>query len=281
MDEAPVDPEAKPATAARIYDYYLGGVHNFAADREAARRIMAQLPTMPIIARENRAFLGRAVTYLTNVGIRQFLDVGSGIPTEGNVHEIAQAIAPEARIAYVDLDPVAVSEGTRLLEGNDTAIAVHGDLRRPDAILNDPAVTDLLDFDRPIGLLLCAVLHFVPDDEVAYRVVGRLVDALPAGSYLVVSAAAAESFAKTGETTRAAIDVYRQRATTGAASRSHDEIARFFADLELIPPGVTWLHQWPDPAVQHPEFAEDPARSGEWAGVAHKVALDDATDLRR
>ncbi|HEY2791172.1 MAG TPA: SAM-dependent methyltransferase [Micromonosporaceae bacterium] len=258
------------ASAARIYDFYLGGKHNFPADREAAQRIMAQLPTMPIIARENRAFLGRAVSYLTNVGIRQFLDVGSGIPTEGNVHEIAQAIAPESRVAYVDIDPVAVSEGLDLLRGNDTAIAVQGDLRRPDEILNNAAIGELLDFDRPIGLLLCAVLHFVPDDEVAYRVVGHLVDALPTGSYLVISAAAAESFAKTSDTTQAAIDVYRQRATTSAASRTRDEVARFFAGLELIEPGVTWLHQWPDPTVVHADFADDPARSGEWAAVARK-----------
>jgi hypothetical protein len=260
-----------PATAARMYDYYLGGVHNFPADREAAERVIAQFPFMPVVARANRAFLGRAVRYLTGVGIRQFLDIGSGIPTEGNVHEIAQGQAPDARTVYVDVDPVAVSESLMLLEGNEQADAIRGDLRDPSGILNHPRVRRQLNFDQPIGLLLAAILHFVPDDTQAYDSVAQMVAALAPGSYLVVSAAAAESFAPNNELTRAVIDVYRQRTTTSAASRSRSEIERFFTGLDLVEPGVVWLHQWPDPGLSS-EFDDDPTRSGEWAAIGRKPA---------
>lgn len=269
MDTAGQVRQQKPATAARMYDYYLGGIHNFPADREAAERVMEQFPAFPVIARANRAFLGRAVRYLIDAGVRQFLDVGSGIPTEGNVHEIAQRAAPGARVVYVDTDPVAVAESLELLEHNESAIAIRGDLRNPGAILDHPQLAKLLDFDEPIGLLLAAVLHFMSDDDEAYDCVGQLVDALPKGSYLVISAAAAESFAPAGKQTQAVIDVYRQRTTTSAASRTHDEIERFFDGLELVEPGLVWLHQWPDPSVPS-EFDDDPARSGEWAGVGLK-----------
>jgi hypothetical protein len=269
MDTAGQVRRQKPATAARMYDYYLGGIHNFPADREAAERVMETFPTFPLIARANRAFLGRAVRYLVDAGIRQFLDIGSGIPTEGNVHEIAQQNAPDARVVYVDTDPVAVAESLELLERNELATALRGDLRNPRAILNHPRLAKLLDFDQPVGLLLAAVLHFLADDAEAYDCVAQLVDALPKGSYLVISAAAAESFAPTGTQTQAVIDVYRQRTTTSAASRTRDEIMRFFGDLELVEPGLVWLHQWPDPGAPS-EFDDDPARSGEWAGVAVK-----------
>ena len=259
----------KPATAARIYDYYLGGIHNFPADQEAAERIIAQFPFMPVVARANRAFLGRAVRYLADAGIRQFLDVGSGIPTEGNVHEIAQEVAPESRVVYVDLDAVAVAESLAILDGNDRAIAVRADLREPRSILDNPRVSRLLDFQQPIGLLLAAVLHFVPDDVEAYDVVGQMVAALAPGSYLVVSAAAAESFEPSGAVTKGIIDVYRRQTTTSASSRPRSGIEQFFTGLELVGPGVVWLHEWPDPHAPS-EFADDPSRSGEWAGVGRK-----------
>src|SRR5688572_15286219 len=146
----------KPATAARIYDYYLGGVHNFSADRAAAQQVTSVFPFIPTAARANRAFLGRAVRVLVAAGVRQFLDIGSGIPTVGNVHEIAQAVAPDARVAYVDIDPVAVSEGQELLAGNDRAVALLGDLRDPQAVLAHPGVRRLLDFGQPTALLLAA-----------------------------------------------------------------------------------------------------------------------------
>jgi hypothetical protein len=269
MDRTEKSSTQKPATAARMYDYYLGGIHNFPADREAADRIIKQFPSFPAVARANRAFLGRAVEYLVDAGIRQFLDVGSGIPTVGNVHQIAQRKAPEARVVYVDIDPVAVAESLDILEGNDRATAVRADLRSPRDILQHPRIRKLLNFDQPIGLLLAAVLHFVPDDIEAYDVVGKLVDALPSGSHVVVSAAAAESFAPSGASTKAVIDVYRRQTTTSASSRSRSEIERFFTGLELVEPGVTWVHEWPEPQPA-PEFADDPSRSGQWAGIGRK-----------
>ena len=269
MDDLVQAGTQKPATAARMYDYYLGGIHNFPADRAAAQQIIARFPSFPVVARANRAFLDRAVRYLTNAGIRQFLDVGSGIPTAGNVHEIAEQEAPDSRTVYVDIDPVAVAESLEILEGNEQATAIRADLRDPRGILDHPELRRLLSFDEPIGLLLAAVLHFVPDDTEAYDVVGQLVTALPSGSYLVLSAAAAESFAPSDESTKAVIDVYRQQTTTSASSRSRSQIERFFAGLEIVEPGVVWLHQWPDPQAPS-EFADDPARSGEWAGVGRK-----------
>ncbi|WP_345631037.1 SAM-dependent methyltransferase [Rugosimonospora acidiphila] len=263
--------QRKPATAARMYDYYLGGVHNFPADREAAERIIAQFPLFPAVARENRAFLHRVVRHLAGAGVRQFLDIGSGIPTVGNVHEIVQAEVPDARVVYVDIDPVAVAESLEILEGNDLAIAIRADLCDPQRILEHPQVRELLDFEQPIALLLAAVLHFVPDDAKAYEVVGRLVDALPPGSYLAISAAAAESFAPSGAQTQAVIDVYRQRTTTSAASRTKSKMVRFFAGLELVAPGVVWLYQWPDPERALPDpFGGDATRCGEWAGLGRK-----------
>jgi SAM-dependent methyltransferase len=271
MESTGAEGTSKPATAARIYDYYLGGIHHFSADQEAARRIIAQFPSMPLVARENRAFLGRAVQFLVDAGIDQFLDVGSGIPTEGNVHEIAHATNPHARVVYVDIDPVAVAESLELLDGKVDATAIRGDLRAPADILEHPSVAALLDFDRPIALLLAAMLHFVPDDDEAYRVVAELIDALPTGSYVAISAAAAESFAPSSGVTQAVIDVYRERTVTGARSRTHSEFERFFTGLELIEPGVVWLHQWPNSDIVHPEFADNPARSGEWAGMGRKA----------
>src|SRR6266536_4281960 len=150
------DDTPKPATAARIYDYYLGGVHNFPADREAARQVIAMYPFIPAAARANRAFLGRAVRFLADAGIRQFLDIGSGIPTGGNVHEIAQGIAPDARVVYVDIDPVAVAESLEILEGNERATAIRANLCSPQVILGHPDVRRLLDLKQPVGLLLVA-----------------------------------------------------------------------------------------------------------------------------
>ncbi|HEY2792973.1 MAG TPA: SAM-dependent methyltransferase, partial [Micromonosporaceae bacterium] len=159
-----VDGLPKAATAARIYDYFIGGTHNFPADRAAAQEAIRRAPTIPAISRANRAFLRRAVRFAAEAGIRQFLDIGSGIPTEGNVHEIAQSIAADSRVVYVDIDPVAVAESLAILEGNDRATAIRGDLRDAAAILSAPEV-GALDFGRPVAVLLCAVLHFMPDDD--------------------------------------------------------------------------------------------------------------------
>ncbi|MEV4202137.1 SAM-dependent methyltransferase [Micromonospora globbae] len=261
------DGEAKPATAARIYDYYLGGTHNFPADREAAQAMLQVLPLGPQLARTNRAFLRRAVRHLAESGVRQFLDVGSGIPTEGNVHEIVQQVAPDARVVYVDIDPVAVAESLELLEGNELATAITGDLRDPRSILSHPQVTSMLDFTRPIGLLLGAVLHFVPDDEVAYDAVGQLRAALAPGSYLLVSHATADDAPHEQDELDVAHDIYRRKTATPLGLRTRSQVERFFTGLDLVEPGLVWLPLW-RPAPDDPQyFADDPKLSSGLGGV--------------
>ncbi|MFI7608085.1 SAM-dependent methyltransferase [Micromonospora sp. NPDC049366] len=259
--------EAKPATAARIYDYYLGGTYNFPADREAAEKMMQVLPLGPKLAQTNRAFLRRAVRHLAESGVRQFLDIGSGIPTEGNVHEIVQQVAPDARVVYVDLDPVAVAESLELLDGNAHADAIRGDLRDPQSILSHPQVRALIDFDRPVALILAAVLHFVPDDEVAYDAVGRLRAALAPGSYLVMSHATADEGERPQDDLDVAHEIYRQRTATPLGLRSRSQLERFFAGLDLVEPGLVWLPQW-RPAPDDPQyFTADPKQSSGLAAV--------------
>jgi hypothetical protein len=263
----------RPATAARMYDYYLGGIHNFPADRAAAKAVVARLPDVPMVARANRGFLGRTVRHLIAAGVRQFLDIGSGIPTEGNVHEIAQAAASGSRVVYADIDPVAVSDCLELLHGNPRATAVRGDLRTPQAILEHRSVRNLLDFTQPVGLLLAAVLHFVPDDPQVYAVVADLVAALPPGSYLAISHGAAETFQPSAAEATAAAAVYRTQTATPGKPRTRADVQRFFIGLHLIDPGVVWVHEWhPDPDQPAPAvLTTDPRRSGEWAGMARKT----------
>jgi hypothetical protein len=269
-DEATRGTVQKPATAARIYDYFLGGIHNFRADQEAARKVIELFPDVPAGARANRAFLGRAVRLLAEAGVRQFLDIGSGIPTEGNVHEIAQAVAPDARVVYVDIDPVAVAESLEILDGNSGATAILSNAREPQSILTHPAVRELLDPGQPTGLLLAALLHFIPADEEAYALVTQLLDALAPGSYLVVSHGAAESFGPTDTKLTIAQDLYRRQTTTTSRLRTQAETERFFAGLELVDPGVVWISAWrPDPGKPDP-FAAHPERSSGWAGVGRK-----------
>jgi SAM-dependent methyltransferase len=266
------DTTRKPATAARIYDYYLGGIHNFPADQQAARTLVAQFPCIPAVARANRAFLGRAVRYLVDAGIHQFLDIGSGIPTEGNVHEIAQKTAPHARVVYVDVDPMAVAESQELLAGNDLATAIRADLRRPRDILDHPEVRRLLDLRQPVGLLLVSVLHFVPDDTEAYDAVGQLAAELAPGGYVVLSHAASEAFEPIFARASDKTDVYRQHTPTPGTSRTRPEVERFFTGLDLVEPGVVRLSEWrPDPDAAA-ELPDDPRGGGHgsWAGVARK-----------
>jgi hypothetical protein len=252
-----------------MYDYYLGGFHNFPADQEAAEKVLDQFPHLTSVARVNRAFLGRAVRYMTGCGIRQFLDLGSGIPTEGNVHEIAQAAVPDARVVYVDIDPVAVAESLEILEGNDGATAIRADMRHPDAILAHHHVRRLLDFDQPAGLLLAAVLHFVPEDEAAYGLVRHLLDALAPDSYVAISHIASESFVP-GDRMNAATTVYRQQTSTPVDSRNRAGVERFFAGTDLAEPGVVWGNEW-RPAPGDPTIADDdPQKKGVWVGVGRK-----------
>lgn len=259
------DRSTRGATTARIYDYFLGGVHNFKADREAAERIAAMMPTAPAMAKANRAFLRRGVRYLADAGVRQFLDLGSGMPTQGSVHEIA----PEARVVYVDIDPVAVSESLELLDGNDRVTAVTGDLREPQTILDHPGVRRVLDLDQPVALLLCAVLHFVPDDDQAYGLVDRFREAVSPGSYLLVSHGADEGAEAVVSSTQygAVQQVYDQRTASSAGGRTHAGVARFFGDAEVVEPGIVWVPQWRPEPGDPTDFAADPRLSCVWAGV--------------
>jgi hypothetical protein len=269
MDSAQDNPAARPATAARIYDYLLGGVHNFDADREVAQMVIAGLPNVREAARANRAFLGRGVRFMCAQGIDQFIDIGSGIPTQGNVHEITAEVRPEATVVYVDIDPLAVAESLDVLAGNDRATALRGDLRDPEEILAHTALHRLIDLSRPVGLLLTAVLHFVTDDDVAYGAAERLGRELAPGSYLLVSHGATEDVPEAAANSMR--QAYSQKATTGAGKpRDHAEVERFFTGWDLVEPGIVWLNQWrPDPDATD-GWAADPTMKVAWAGVARK-----------
>jgi hypothetical protein len=231
--------------AARMYDYYLGGKNHFAADRETADKVVAAIPGLRTGARENRAFLGRAVRYLAQeAGIRQFLDIGTGLPTTSSVHEVAQAAAPESRVVYVDNDPLVLVHARALLTSSpegQTAY-IQADLRDPAAILSSPVVRSVLDFSQPVALLLVAVLHFIDDEHKPADVVATLVDALPPGSYLVASHITSEYITEAASAT--AERAYRGRGVP-VRPRAGDEFAKIaFAGLELVPPGVVLVSEW-------------------------------------
>jgi hypothetical protein len=229
------------AHPARRYNYWLGGKDNFAADRESGDRIAAMFPTVRTAARENRAFLRRAVTFLTEqAGVRQFLDIGTGLPTANNVHEVAQGIAPDSRIVYVDNDPLVLVHANALLTSSaEGATAyVDADLGEPDKILNDAVVRRTLDFSKPVALMLVAILHFVPDEDDPYGTVARLVAALPAGSYVVLSHVTDDFFTPEHKAFIAA-------ALPGAfCPRSRAAFARFLDGLELESPGIVSVAEW-------------------------------------
>jgi SAM-dependent methyltransferase len=245
----PPEIDTTKANIARVYDYWLGGSHNFLADQDVARAMIAVDPNIRAMMRANRAFLGRAVRYLAReAGIRQFLDIGSGIPTLGNVHEVAQEADPSTRVMYVDIDPVAVEQSRRLLATNRYARAVKGDLLDPDGVLFDPQVLEFLDFGEPIAVLTVAVLHFVPDDARAAAVLRRIASTLVPGSYLVVSHAGPEVTPDGRERQEAARKLY-ERTPTPVVIRAAGEVAALIGDsFELLPPGVVSAGEWrPDP----------------------------------
>jgi hypothetical protein len=229
---------------ARVYDAWLGGTENFEADRQLAVKLATMAPGIPDSARENRKFLRRVVRHLAaERGIDQFLDIGSGFPTADNVHQVAQQVNPQATVVYVDNDPIVVARSRELLADNAVTEAVQGDLRDPLAILNDPVVTGTLDFDRPVAILLLAILHFFTDDEAAYSAVAQLTEALPTGGFLVISHM--EIVAELAATS----SLYAAQAAP-FATREAEHIARFFAGVELTEPGLVPVNLWrPEPEV--------------------------------
>jgi len=231
---------------ARIYDYILGGKDNFDADRAAAAQILAVIPGGSGPARMNRAFLGRVVHFLAaERGIRQFLDIGSGLPTASNVHQIAQAADPDARVVYVDNDPVVVLHAQAILEDRAKGVAaVRGDLRDPAGITASPAVRELIDFGQPVAVLLFAVLHFIPDADDPRALLARFSDVMAPGSALALSHITDENIDE--EAARAGRAVY-QTASAPIVPRSRAQIEGFFDGFDLLPPGVAGISQWPLP----------------------------------
>ena len=228
-----------------MYDYWLGGKDNFAADREAAERLAAAIPQLPWFARQNRDFLQRAVRFLAGKGITQFLDLGSGLPTNHNVHEVAQLVRPDARVVYADTDPVVISHAQALLSGSRTA-AVLADLRRPDEIIEAPEVRRLIDFGQPVAVLAVSVLHILPDETGPAEAMARFRAVMAPGSYLVISHADVSPDHVVGkkrlsETAREVADTTRATAVPG---RTRDEIAGFFGDMTLVEPGLTDIWAW-------------------------------------
>jgi len=257
---------AKPH-AARVYDFYLGGKDHFAADRETGQALMRVVPTIRAAARENRAFLGRAVRFLVaEAGIRQFLDIGTGLPSANNVHEVAQGLAPSCRVVYVDNDPIVLAHARALLTSSPEGKTayIHADLREPEKVLSDPATRATLDFSQPIALMLVAVLHFVPDEAQPRRIVDTLLGALPSGSYLVASHVTAEH---DPDTLAGAGRAYQERGLTGQI-RTADEFAELaFRGLEMVDPGLTLVSEWrPRGAGPRPMASE----VNTYGGVARK-----------
>ncbi|GIG91179.1 SAM-dependent methyltransferase [Plantactinospora endophytica] len=263
-DWAPDDIDIDRPSASRIYDVWLGGSHNFEVDREIARKTELAWPDAVRYARANRAFLRRAVRFLAAQGIRQFLDIGSGIPTANNVHEVARQFDPEARVVYVDIDPVAVAHSRAILRGDERTAVLQADLRRPQDILDQVRDAGLLDLGQPTALLLVALLHFIPDADDPHGAIDRLTDGLPPGSYLVVTQGAHGASDESDEKIK---ELYR-RTPTPLTARDRAGTERFFTGFELVEPGLVNLPDWrPDPT----ETVDDRYRGALiYAGVGRK-----------
>jgi hypothetical protein len=269
QDWIPDEVDTTVPSMARAYDYLLGGAHNFAVDRMVADQAEKMMPGAAKIARLNRAFLNRAVRYLLDNGVRQFLDVGSGIPTVGNVHEVAQQINPGARVVYVDKDPIAVAHSELMLGANDNAEVLRADMRDPDSILGSSEVRRLLDFDEPIALLMVMMVHWVPDSDDPWNLITRYRDALPTGSYLALSHVTADQ--RQDQISDAKDMIQESRSADQLTPRSHDQVVRLFDGFDLVEPGVVGCGLW------HPSGPGDIADNHElnahvYAGVGKKRA---------
>jgi len=248
-DWVPATMDVTKPSPARMYDYYLGGTHNFEVDRDAAERAIAAMPHTIQGARGNRDFLRRAVRLLVDSGIRQLLDLGSGIPTVGNVHEVAQRRDPTTRVVYVDIDPVAVAHSNAILRGNPLATVVQADMRDVDAVLGHRVVRDLIDFSEPVGLIMASVLHFVPDTSRPAEIVAGYREAVPAGSHLALSHIGAEE-PDNRTSMLADFKAVYQNTTNPVVLRTRPQIETFFDGFDLLEPGVALVHQWRPDADQ-------------------------------
>ncbi|MEV1246753.1 SAM-dependent methyltransferase [Nonomuraea sp. NPDC052129] len=270
-EQAPQGVDPHIPNASRMYDYFLGGKDNFKADRDLAELVMSVLPEVREGTRQNRKFIGRVVEYLCRQGITQFLDLGSGLPAAENVHEVAHRFAPDARIVYVDNDPVVAAHGRALLADPKKVAMVLGDGREPEKLLQHPEVLSLLDFDQPVAVLMMFFLHLVPDEDRPQEFVAAYRDALAPGSYLAISHVGndvvPEQVAKIVE--------FYQKANSPFCPRPGTEIARFFGDFELIPPGLaSGLGPevgWPFNDPQETIFLDDEMARMGYAGIGRKL----------
>lgn len=262
------------ANVARIYDFLLGGRDNNEEDRLAAEQVLNVIPDAAVAAWDNREFLGRAVRFLASeAGIRQFIDIGTGLPTRGNVHSVAQQCAPAARVVYVDYDPEVITHARAILSGRENVTAIEGDLRSPENILRNPELRALINLDEPVAILLVAVLHFIRNDENPHRLVSQLRAAMVTGSYLVMSHVTSDHV--TQDASFQAQSLY-DRATAPAVPRTRAELTPFFDDLEIIPPGLVnvaaWRAEW---------MATEPGRTLFYAGVGHKLRRPEDSPIPR
>jgi hypothetical protein len=260
----PLPFDVTKAHQARSYDYLLGGKDNYAADRAAVDEQVKMLPSLVFTMRANRAFLGRAVRYFAvEAGIRQFLDIGTGIPTAGNVHEVAQAIAPESRVVYVDYDPVVLAHARALLDSSEAGATeyIDADLRDTGTILSQAA--DLLDFTKPVAVTLISILHALLDADDPHAIVAQIMDAVPSGSYLAISHFGQELLPP--EMLEALLDSTRRTSLQQYTSRTREQLARFFDGTDLVEPGLVPVEEWrPDPGAD----GED--KSLYWCAVGQK-----------
>ncbi|WP_333769205.1 SAM-dependent methyltransferase [Streptomyces sp. IBSBF 2435] len=254
---------------ARMYDFFLGGRDNYEVDRDAAQRVIDVFPDIVPTTRANRRFMHRAVRHLAASGIRQIIDIGTGIPTAPNTHQIAHEVSEDVRVAYIDNDPiVATHAGAHLLGAGNTGFFL-GDLREPESVLQHPTLGELIDFDQPVGLMLVAVLHFITDKEDPAALVAAYRDALPAGSQLVLSHATSD-FHPAEAGLDEARDVYKdRRATATVTTRSHAEVLPFFDGFDLVEPGLVQIPLWHPQGGAAPE-AEELRHVGTYGGVGVK-----------
>jgi SAM-dependent methyltransferase len=247
-----IDPD-KPSPA-RIYDFWLGGSQNFAADRQAGQAAINSLPGLQTSIRANRAFLGRVVQHLAaDLDVTQFLDLGSGVPTVGNVHEVAQYINPAAKVVYVDIDPVAIAHARALLAKVNGVEAILADLRQPETVLTHPLLRETLDFTAPIAVLMYAVLHFIPDSQHPAEIVRTYTDQAAPGSYLAISHGTADPRQRSEQSTM--LDDYQRSTGVPFITRDADQISTWLTGLDIQPPGIVTIDQWrPDPEIETPPF---------------------------
>lgn len=261
-DWVPAEIDTETPSAARLYDYYLGGGYHFESDRKLAQRIYEVLPDMPYLARVNRAFLRRAAMFCARQGITQFLDIGCGLPTTGAVHEVVGAVNPDAKVVYVDNEPVAVAHGELILEGNENATVLQGDLRRPESVLDHPRTRRMLNLDQPVAVLTTAVMHFVTDEANPARLVARYREAMAPGSYLVLSHATADG----QDDIEKVVELYRNSQNPGYL-RTREQVTAMLEGFDLVEPGVVFLPEW---RPESPEDAVNPERSSFYGVVGRR-----------